>query len=314
MIQKHWKSVLAQKVLRGSLTEIREKLRKDEENVLKIQKKFRQFLSEFKHRTVKHEFYKESRLLYIRIRIAGRVISRFMKKTIERLAFEREEQRKLLIIGSRRKGIRNVRRSKHYTNKNDFFTRFSQVFTSGSEDKEMIPNIYSIFRINRPRNRPLTPSEHTQLQTEASSNRRRSVSFKRNLPKIEKFSLVKEVKEEDKKVKDKDKVFRKSELYLQNTESSYNRMVFKDQPPTPEFLKVEKKSRKINWTFLKPTITSEIYKASRYSGKSAALSTHFTRTPSPSTSSRPKVQQSAHYPSITNPNLYYKSDCYSILS
>ena len=304
-------------MLKDSLTEIREKLRNDEANVLKIQRKFRQFLSGFKYRAVVHEFHKENRLLFIRIRIAGRVILRFMKKTIERLALQREEQRNLLNTASRRKGIRNVRPSKQPTHKNDFFTRFSQVFTSGSEDKEMIPNVFSIFRISRQRNRPLTPSEHTQLQTEASSIRRRSVSIKRSLPKIEKFSLVKEVKEkEDRKVKEKEKekVFRKSELYLRDTESSYNRMACKDQPPTPEFLKVEKKSRKINWTFLKPTITSEIYKASRYSGKSAALSTHFTRTPSPCTSFRPKVNQSGHYPSITNPTLYNKSDCYSILS
>lgn len=312
MIQKHRKRVLAQRILKSSLNEIREKISNENEFVLKIQKKFRQFLSHFKYRAAQIEKYREERLLYFRIRIKARVILKFLKRTAERLAIQREEQRKSLIVASRRKGIRNCKRSRQYTKKTEnFLSRLSQVFSSESEEKDMIPNVFSIFRLSRQRNRPLTPSEHTQLQTEASSIRRRSVSIKRSLPRVEQLVQNKEVKQEDKKKGEK--VVKRTEFYLKDTECSYNRVVFRDQPPTPEFLKSEKKSRKINWTFLKPTVSSEIYKASCVSQKSAVMSTHFTRTPSPSLSYRPKVVQSGHYPSITNPTFQQKQDCYSIL-
>lgn len=269
-------------------------------------------MSHFKYRAAKIEKFKEDRLLYFRIRVKARVILRFLKRTAERLAIQREEQRKNLIIASRRKGIRNHKRSRLPTKKTEnFLARLSQVFSSESEEKDLIPNVFSIFRVKRGRNRPLTPSEHTQLQTEASSIRRRSVSIKRSLPKVDQFVVNKEVKQEDKKINQK--VVKRTEFYLKDTECSYNRVVFRDQPPTPEFLKSEKKSRKINWTFLKPTVSSEIYKASKLSQKSTVMSTHFTRTPSPSMSSRPKVAQSGQYSSIVNPTFQQKQDCYSIL-
>jgi uncharacterized protein YfkK (UPF0435 family) len=322
IIQKHRRRMLAQRILKNSLQQIREKLNKENQSVLVIQKKFRHFLNYFNVQRAKDEKYKNLRLEHLRKKAMGRKILRFLKRFIELLSQEREDQRKQLTANNRRKGIRNVRRFRPCVHKDEgILARLSQALTNDPPDTEMIPNIYSIFRIIRSRNRPLTPSEHSQLQTEASSIRRRSVSIKRSLPRVDNSSHARDSKEEQKETKasydfknSKDlkevKVFTSTEVkysrgrnaleYLQNTENSYNRVHSRDQPPTPEFMKNSKKSRKINWTFLKPTISSEILKVSKVSGKSPILSTHFTRSPTPSMSSRMKLVSSQ---GITNPTL-----------
>ena len=266
----------------------------------------------------KDDKFRKLRLDYLRKRIMGRKILRFMMNCVIRLTLEREEQRKIITASSRRKGIRNPKRIRPCAHRDDgILSRLSQVLSSDTGDMDMIPNVYSIFRVGRTKNRPLTPSEHTQLQTEASTIRRRSVSIKRSLPKVEVTSISKDLKEDIKELRNskelkeikeykENKVSKPQNLnkprftsdYLQNTESTFNRIFSKDQPPTPDFMKHTKKSRKINWTFLKPTISSEILKVTKTSVKSPILSTHFTRSPTPTMTSGVKLPTA-----VVNPTL-----------
>ena len=298
--------------------QIRDKLLKESQSIVKIQKKFRHFLNYPALQKAKDDKYRKLRLDYLSKRVMGRKILRFMRNCVERLALEREEQRKILTASSRRKGIRNPKRIRPCSHRDDgILSRLSQVLSSDPGDSDMIPNVYSIFRVGRSRNRPLTPSEHTQLQTEASTIRRRSVSIKRSLPKVEVTSISKDLKEDLKDLRNSKELKEIKECketktlkqakqpkprftsdYLQNTESTFNRIFSKDQPPTPDFMKHSKKSRKINWTFLKPTISSEILKVTKTSGKSPILSTHFTRSPTPSMTSRVKLPTA-----VVNPTL-----------
>lgn len=294
MIQKHVKRYFTRKLFLENINFIKSKLKFEQNCVLKIQKKFRQYLTSEIIAVKKFEAYREKRLQEIKENHSVKVITNFMKEALEKILKEKEELRKFNEVSKRRKGITNTMRVRVSTKRE--ISPYGQLFDAFSplvplEKFNYIPNVYSIFRPVTSKQRKLTQAEKTQLHTESSCSRRKSISVCRNsgpllrnpkLP-IETVSNSMVFYTESIKKKNLEKFAHITPNVQGHTESSYNRANAEDTPPTPEFFKSESKYKKIHWNFLKPTASFENYKKTVIGNitKSTVFTTYSSKTPTP---------------------------------
>ena len=224
--------------------------------IIKIQKKYRQILAIEQTKIREFEVYKEKRLNELKNKQFARVIVNFLKESVVKINKERDAFRKTGDLKHRRKGIANLAKIRTITRKNTIMNMISdqQSALRLSDAPECIPSIYSIFRVTaKDKKRPLTPAERTQLQTEASSIRRKSIIVKRNYPNMCVTRSVKlsqdkqtEIFTKESKYKNRTKYHNLDSDFKQNTESSFNRINCDTHPPTPEFFESQQKTRKIS--------------------------------------------------------------------
>ena len=265
-----------------------------EKHVTEVQKKFRNFLAVTEVQDRKFTEYKNKRLNELYLRQKGRQILFFLKDSVLKLKYEREEaMRQEAFKAKRRKAVLNNEFSVNYRNSKIIKMMPGGLMHHQSKIYDSIPSIYCIYRI-KTNKRPLTAIEKFQQPTESSCSRFKQINIRRNSPKPRQPSprlrqpchakSLEKIKESNKK-----KFEHVESKLMEDTVCSFNRNHSVPHPPTPDFARKPEKPKKIRWNFLKSTVSFEQHTMD--SLKTTNQSTFPTRNNTPNISHRPTTAQ-----------------------